>query len=117
MHLDSWENATPDLRELSSNRISVNIGNVPRYFLFYSISLREMWCQIRFQKGIMVEDLHEIPPVFMSHFSSFPVTRIRLDPGEAYVAPTEMIVHDGSTLGNSSEGGSFVSTGKFLVGA
>ena len=33
----------------------------------------------------------------MSHFGSYPVVRVRLDPGEGYMAPTENLIHDATT--------------------
>jgi len=36
---------------------------------------------------------------FMSTFPNYPVVRVRLRPGEAYIAPTENILHDGSSAG------------------
>ena len=36
---------------------------------------------------------------FMRCFPDYPVIRLRIAPNEAYIAPTENIIHDGSTLG------------------
>jgi hypothetical protein len=36
---------------------------------------------------------------FMRAFPSYPAVRLRIRPGEAYIAPTENIAHDGSTIG------------------
>ena len=36
-----------------------------------------------------------------SDFRTMPIIRCRLAPGEAYVAPTENLVHDGSSVGQS----------------
>jgi hypothetical protein len=35
--------------------------------------------------------------LFFETFPDYPVVRIRVAPGEAYIAPTENMVHDGST--------------------
>ena len=34
---------------------------------------------------------------FLRVFDDYPITRIRVKPGDAYIAPTENIVHDGCT--------------------
>jgi hypothetical protein len=34
---------------------------------------------------------------FLQVFENHPITRIRISPGQAYIAPTENLVHDGST--------------------
>src|SRR5688572_7475990 len=38
---------------------------------------------------------------FMRRFPTCPVVRLRVRPGEAYVAPTENLLHDGSREGRS----------------
>jgi hypothetical protein len=37
----------------------------------------------------------------MERFPDMPTVRCRLGPGEAYIAPTENLVHDGSSIGQS----------------
>ena len=44
-------------------------------------------------------NIHLIVDTFFKEFSSYPVIRIKLNPGEAYIAPTDNIIHDGSSLG------------------
>jgi hypothetical protein len=34
---------------------------------------------------------------FMRHYNDYPVVRVMIRPGEAYLAPTENIIHDGSS--------------------
>jgi hypothetical protein len=41
----------------------------------------------------------QIIGAFLAQNPDYPVTRVRVDPGEAYIAPTENIIHDGSSLG------------------
>jgi hypothetical protein len=102
MHLDSWDNLPLEARGLSSNRICVNIGRESRFFLFVPVSLMDM-------PALLAERLGpEEPPadtplhrLFMAMFPEIPVLRCRVDPGEAYVAPTECLVHDGSSLGQT----------------
>jgi hypothetical protein len=35
----------------------------------------------------------------MEKYPEIPIVRCRLRPGEAYIAPTENLVHDGSSVG------------------
>jgi hypothetical protein len=35
---------------------------------------------------------------FLTLFCDYPVLRLRIQPGEAYIAPTENVVHDGSSM-------------------
>jgi hypothetical protein len=35
----------------------------------------------------------------MRQFPTYPVLRLRVKPGEAYIAPTDNLIHDGSSVG------------------
>ena len=102
LHVDTWEDVSMNQRERSMNRISVNIGKDPRYFLFLPIAVTEiadvMANEIR-AGNVPEQDVSRIGRMFMERFPHFPVVRCRLAPYEAYIAPTENLVHDGSTLG------------------
>jgi hypothetical protein len=90
LHVDNCYDFALDRREYSPNRACVNLGSEDRFFLFMNISLRQM-CKL------MNDDLSG-EKMFMARFSSYPVVRVRIHPGEAYIAPTENIVHDGSSI-------------------
>jgi hypothetical protein len=100
LHLDSWDNLDLAERHRSSNRICVNIGQESRYFLFVPIALMDM-------PQIVAERLAGVEPppstsldcLFVELCADVPVVRCRLAPGEAYIAPTECLLHDGSSVG------------------
>jgi hypothetical protein len=100
LHVDSWFDTPLSLREHSQNRICVNAGRSPRHFLFINLGLARMNAILNgtdlSQMAYYGSDLgHE----FMAAFPGYPVVRLTIQPGEAYIAPTENIIHDGSTLG------------------
>jgi hypothetical protein len=41
-----------------------------------------------------------VGPAFMSRFPGYPIVRVRIGPGEAYIAPTDNVIHDASTIGS-----------------
>jgi hypothetical protein len=102
LHVDNWDGLDLENLHLSTNRICLNIGEGDRYFLFLPVSLLEM-------THLMSEEMGDDwdPPgrytsigrLFMERFPEVPVIRCRLAPGEAYIAPTENLVHDGSSEG------------------
>jgi hypothetical protein len=105
LHVDTWDRCDLDSLHLATNRICVNIGQDDRYFLFLPISLTAV-------ARILAEEMGpdwEMPRgrytvlarQFMERFPDVPVIRCRLAPGEAYIAPTENLVHDGSSVGQS----------------
>ncbi len=106
LHLDSWEAAdTLSERSKSRTRICFNLGLEPRYLLVLNLNLKQVFdiseiaqntdfqTLIRNEYSYLWEFLHDYP--------DYPITRIKIEPYEAYIAPTENMLHDGSTLGNS----------------
>ena len=52
---------------------------------------------------------------FMEQFPDIPTIRCRIAPGEAYIAPTENLVHDGSSVGQSEIDEQFTIRGHILA--
>jgi len=102
LHVDNWFNTPLAARNEAPNRVALNLGSQDRYLLFVNLPLLRIW-----------ELVHDVPRAgraeprlkadlldrFWQRFPSYPAVRLRIGPGESYVAPTENIAHDGSTLG------------------
>jgi hypothetical protein len=88
LHVDTF-GREPDLRARAGNRVSVNIGALPRYFLFIPLTFAELFrrCGARTGEADVVRQ-------FLSLNPQQPVWRLRVNPGEAYIAPTESMIHD-----------------------
>jgi hypothetical protein len=100
LHLDSWDNLDLAERHRSSNRICVNIGEESRYFLFVPVALMDMPHMVAERlAGTEPPPSMSLDRLFMQLCSDVPVVRCRLAPGEAYIAPTECLLHDGSSAG------------------
>jgi hypothetical protein len=115
LHVDSWDDADVGCRHLSRNRISINSGRTPRYFLFVPLALSDVATYAEEASGEAVKRRGDPTPMarrFMSQRPEIPVLRCRIDPGELYIAPTENIIHDGSSTGTSELGRSFVVLGR-----
>ena len=108
LHLDTFDRLAIAECRAGRNRISVNIGSQDRYFLFVPRQAHDLLDQLA-SSGLL--EPHEVSQLWTDqralvwqYFRAFPGTeilRLRVRPGEAYIAPTENIVHDGSTLGCS----------------
>jgi hypothetical protein len=104
LHVDNWDQFDLDSLHLATNRICVNIGQDDRYFLFLPLSLMNIASALSEKMGPdwdVPRRYTVIGRQFMERFPDVPVIRCRLAPGEAYVAPTENLVHDGSSVGQS----------------
>lgn len=123
LHLDSWDKQPIENRHLSSNRICINLGLEDRFFLFINLTLLDILHLIQLDEPTDLMKLAwenrqqilrhyyfgdsmslvECCPIavrhdFLTGFPSYPVIKLRVSPGEAYIAPTENMIHDGCTL-------------------
>jgi len=95
LHVDTFEAYNED-RSSAGNRLSINIGRSPRYFLFVPYDFRALT-----RAGNLSQATSVVHRFFESQ-SAVPVVRLRIHPGEAYIAPTESLIHDASS-GDCSE--------------
>jgi hypothetical protein len=97
LHVDSWDRLPMAERHSARNRIAVNLGRGDRWFLFAGYTIQRL-SQIvgnadpRQWSTTLVSVLRDYP--------SMPIFKLRIAPGEAYIAPTDNLVHDGTTVGN-----------------
>src|SRR5262249_40109530 len=99
--LDSWDGVMDCDRRKSRSRICVNIGPHDRYFLFLNRSSNRLSRTI----GSGGDDWNsdsEIGRDFLQSNPTYPIVAVRLEPGDAYVAATDMVFHDASTIGAPS---------------
>ena len=116
LHLDNWYQAELRDRENAPNRISINVGVTARFFLYINLPLATIGAlaaeHYPFDSRLR-DTQHGLRDIFMSHFGSYPVVRVRLDPGEGYLAPTENLIHDATTPGNEGPDVQFRVRGRF----
>lgn len=95
LHIDSWDKLPLSERKKSKNRICFNIGKEPRYLYFINVPAHQL---VNENEG---SDVDKIVNDFLVNNPQYPVIRLKVNPFEGYIAPTEYIIHDGSTSGNS----------------
>ena len=103
LHLDSWDKLPLTKRAEASNRLCINKGRGDRFLMFLNLSIRQILDLVTTSSQETSVGKYGDPDVgnaLMKRFPSYPVVRVRIRPGEAYIAPTENIIHDGSTEGN-----------------
>jgi hypothetical protein len=101
MHLDTWEKIPLHERHTARNRVCINLGREDRYFLFFNLSLMRMFYALGGEDPSKADDFYgtDLGHAFMRAFPGYPVLRLRLKPREAYIAPTDNLIHDGSSVG------------------
>ena len=102
LHIDSWEDNELDIRETAMNRVSVNLGPGERYFLFGPLTLRGMH-EFLLKQNSKILNVNSIRDQFYQLHTAWPTFAVRIRVGEAYLAPTENIVHDGSTFASTAD--------------
>jgi hypothetical protein len=105
LHIDRWERRSLASVRSARNRLCVNMGPGPRYFVFLTIDIFETAarCGIASSCPFTTREAQ-------SYLRQHPMTsvyRLRIEPGEAYVASTECLIHDGQA---SSPAGEWVCT-------
>jgi hypothetical protein len=98
LHLDTFHDRYDAVRADVGNRVSVNIGARPRLFLFVPLAFRSLYTPARDSS-----ERTDVAAEFLRRHPSQPVLRVRIDPGDGYVAPTESIVHDAASLSGPTD--------------
>jgi len=104
-------------RDKTRPRISINLGPDPRYFLFCNLNVDDCVKYNMINENELIEIkrcLGFFPKKFFEKFPNYSVKRIKLDVGQGYLAPTDNIIHDGSSSGTDKFDLSIVSLGDFF---
>jgi hypothetical protein len=103
LHVDNWDHLPLARRKRSRNRLAVNLGPGDRELL---IALVDIFASLRHAPGDRVPGTDD--GRLIARRASAQICRMRLPSGFGYIAPTECLVHDGSTE-YASEGSSIIS--------
>ena len=102
LHLDSFDRLPPEERRRASNRLCGNLGEADRALQFVPIEASEMPRLLRARNvtPALGWPHHQgrkldLARAFLATYPEAPVVRLQLQPGEAYLAPTENMIHDG----------------------
>jgi hypothetical protein len=100
LHVDSWFKAKADERNLAANRLCLNLGSSSRSLLFINLPLTRIVRMLK-RRGLAtpLDSPSQVGRHFMRLFPDYSVVSLDVRPWEAYLAPTENIIHDGSTKG------------------
>jgi hypothetical protein len=101
LHLDSFERNS-ETRDAARNRICINLGKQPRYLLFYNLQFDQMAQMCGMKTVGRNDNPYTMLYDFFERFNTYPVIKIQINPYEAYIAPTENMIHDGSTEGTTA---------------
>ncbi|KOU27938.1 hypothetical protein [Streptomyces sp. WM6368] len=97
LHLDNWDKLPYADKHTGRRRICLNLGPGTRFIVLGTLDAQSV-CRTIHPDG----HAHRYPHTqdyrdYVASGRPLRVIRIRLAPGEGYVAPTEYLLHDGST--------------------
>jgi hypothetical protein len=117
LHVDTWQTAAIDRRHLSPGRLCVNVGRADRWFIFVPYTLDQIAARMALAGcGTNNYLVNRLVESYLSSHTDSPVYRLRIHPGEAYVAPTDNMIHDGSSLAATEISLCYTYRGRFAIG-
>lgn len=93
LHLDTWNHVALEARLSSRNILLVNLGRCDRHFLYINLDVVAMRAFVPDAS----DDPDRLADAFMRRFPNYPVVKLRVSPGEAYIAPVQAVIHDACT--------------------
>jgi hypothetical protein len=96
IHVDNHDRLPFGMRHLGRRRLCFNLGPAPRYLLLGDRDIRTISRTVRSDHRLRHPHTDDLR-TYVAEERPINVLRIRLEPGEGYIAPTELLPHDGST--------------------
>ncbi|RXM53434.1 hypothetical protein BOQ64_03480 [Chryseobacterium sp. CH25] len=117
VHKDSSKDMTLHTCYQYGNRFTINLGEQPRYFLFINLTMKQACNMLKEKEELKdVEITNEnITDYFLKHYPTYPVIKMRQNPYQFYIAPTDNCFHDGTTIGNTAIDVVMTYLGKFCI--
>lgn len=100
LHLDSFESEKSNTRIDAKNRICLNLSQESRFLFIVPISFNKLKSLVGVHNYDYEINSCELISNFFNKYPDYPVLRMKIEPFEYYTAPTEELIHDGSTVNN-----------------
>ncbi|MFD7415908.1 hypothetical protein [Kitasatospora purpeofusca] len=96
LHVDNWDRLPYSAKHTGRRRLCFNLGPGTRYLLLGNLDIRAICAALHIEPEKRYPHTDDLR-AYISRGLPLRVYRFRIDPGEGYVAPTELLPHDGST--------------------
>jgi hypothetical protein len=101
LHVDNYYGYQMGGLRSAPVRICGNLGFDDRFFLFCPVSMDRVWEIVRMEPDVEASfGPTRIARNYLAMHPEIEIVRLRVRPGEAYIAPTENLIHDGSSFGS-----------------
>ncbi|MFD7137011.1 hypothetical protein [Streptomyces sp. NPDC059894] len=98
LHVDNFDRLPYPRRHHGRRRLCLNLGPGPRYLLIGDHDIQQICRTLHADSGRHYPHTQHVRQ-YVTDGHPLRCLRIRLEPGDGYIAPTELLPHDGSTLG------------------
>lgn len=117
MHIDNASGR--DLLEFQSEkrRLCINLGLENRFFLFVNKPVRQLVEMVASCKPVdrqTYSNNNSLSDDFFKFYPDYPIVRITQRPYDIYIAPTDCMIHDGSTEGSTKPDIDMTFVGDFI---
>ena len=100
IHLDNWDTLPIATRlQRSRRRLAINLGPGRRYLIFMVPDVLHISDQLQPGDQQHIPRTPDVREYARRHPETVTLHRLLLEPGDAYVGPTDLVAHDGSTEG------------------
>ncbi|MFD7015853.1 hypothetical protein [Streptomyces sp. NPDC059928] len=97
LHLDNWDKLKYADKHTGRRRLCLNLGPGIRYIILGAVDAQTVCRSVHHNDYPRRYPHTEDFRAYVASGRPIPIFRIRLDPGDGYLAPTEYLLHDGST--------------------
>ena len=94
LHVDNWDKRRPGERHLTRRQMSINVGYQDRFLVFVARQVDEIAETIEGDQGYT-----GYARVLFARAPQTALFKVRVRPGEMYLAPTDNLIHDGTSVG------------------
>lgn len=116
LHVDIWEQLGWRHSWKGGNRISINLSQSVRYFVFVPIQACRIATVLIQNNSALSDRNFDLATEYLRLHPRAILYRMRVNPGEAYIAPAENIIHDGIPV-RSHIDDTLVVLGRFEIGS
>ncbi len=114
LHVDRWHDGAYGCR--AHAQLTINLAPRDRFLVFLNVPVEQLAQEFDDHAadpaGAPRYTWRPFPPQLNQRCPSYPLVRVRIRPGEAYIAPTENLVHDVSLEGSPLDDVSFTVRGR-----
>ena len=97
LHIDSHQQLPFADRAGAMTLCAVNVGVADRYLNFVNLPVRDLVEVLAAHGVTQPESASALKNAFFARFPEYPVLRLTLRPGQAYLCNTQNTIHDGAT--------------------